>query len=390
MDAVERVIKTIHHEEPDRVPAWESAFTNNTIAQHYGIEEGRGDFGISLLKNVPDKMKIVNQVITSKRLMKPGFKRYFQLFHNIGLDIGTCISTNFPRLVLEDSTGFVDEYGRIMKFEYYQKDGTVIMGYHGGYLKSFEDYESWEPMDPNFKARLVGYLAGKEIQEDMNNEILAAPAIGAIMENPLEGFGLETFSRILTKNKQVKKIFDDYGNFTLELVKVLAENGAKLIILWDDYGYKNGLFMRPENYRKYVFPWLKQVCDAAHKLDSHILLHSDGDLMEIFEDIIKCGVDVLNPIEPTTANPEYDIFKLNQKYKGQITFCGNLSPQMLTTGEITEVEAYAKRLIRELAPGGGYIFSSGHSINPAVTLERFQAMQNIKKKYGNYPIKIPN
>ena len=390
MDAVERVLKTINHEEPDRVPAWESAFTNNTISQYYGMKEGRGDFGISLLKNVPDKMAVVNQVIKSKRSMKPGFKRYFKLFHKIGYDIGTCISTNFPRLILEDAKGFVDEYGRIMKFESYEKDGTVIMGYHGGYLKSFEDYESWERMDPNFKARLVGYSVGKEIQEEMNNDILAAPAIGAIMEDSWEGFGLETFSRILTRPKQAKKIFDDYGKFTLELVKILAENGAKLIILWDDYGYKNGLFMRPENYRKYIFPWLKQICDAAHKLDSYILLHSDGDLMEIFEDIIKCGVDVLNPIEPTTANPEYDIFELNQKYGDQITFCGNLSPQMLATGEISEIEVYAKRLIRELAPGGGYIFSSGHSINPAITLDRFLAMQNIKKKYGNYPINVPD
>jgi uroporphyrinogen decarboxylase len=63
---------------------------------------------------------------------------------------------------------------------------------------------------------------------------------------------------------------------------------------------------------------------------------------------------------------------------------------MLATGEISEIEAYAKRLIRELAPGGGYIFSSGHSINPAVTLDRFLAMLNIKKKYGNYPINVPN
>ncbi|MFX0012115.1 MAG: uroporphyrinogen decarboxylase family protein, partial [Candidatus Hermodarchaeota archaeon] len=122
--------------------------------------------------------------------------------------------------------------------------------------------------------------------------------------------------------------------------------------------------------------------------DSHILLHSDGDLMEIFEDIVKCGVDVLNPIEPTTANPEYDIFKLHQKYGDQITLCGNLSPQMLATGEISEIKTYAKKLIRELAPGGGYIFSSGHSINPAVTLNRFEAMQNVRRNYGQYPISV--
>ncbi|MGQ4876034.1 MAG: uroporphyrinogen decarboxylase family protein, partial [Promethearchaeia archaeon] len=62
---------------------------------------------------------------------------------------------------------------------------------------------------------------------------------------------------------------------------------------------------------------------------------------------------------------------------------------MLAVGTIKEIEDYAKRLIKELAPGGGYIFNSGHSINPAVTIDRFEAMQNIKRKYGNYTINIP-
>ncbi|GAG86908.1 unnamed protein product [marine sediment metagenome] len=162
-----------------------------------------------------------------------------------------------------------------------------------------------------------------------------------------------------------------------------------MVLLWDDYGFKNGLFMSPKNYRKYIFPWLKQICEAAHKRDCKIMLHSDGDLMEIFEDIINSGVDVLNPIESTTANPEYDIFKLKKKYGDKITFSGNLSPIMLAMGELSEIEEYARRLIREVAPGGGYIFGSGHSINPAVTVDRFEAMYDVLKKYRNYPIKVP-
>ncbi|MFX0139340.1 MAG: uroporphyrinogen decarboxylase family protein, partial [Candidatus Hodarchaeota archaeon] len=115
---------------------------------------------------------------------------------------------------------------------------------------------------------------------------------------------------------------------------------------------------------------------------------SCGDIFPIFEDLVKAGIDVINPIEPTTANPEYDIFRLNKKFGDTITFCGNLSPQMLATGEISEVEAYTKRLIQELAPGGGYIFSSGHSINPAVKLENFLAMRTILEKFGKYPINM--
>ena len=361
MKAPERVLKVINHEEPDRVPAFESAFTNNTIMRHYGYDpKGAG-----------------------------GYKLSYEFLRKVGIDLVLSFVSLFPRKFLKKKEGFIDEYGRHMKFELC-KDGTQILAYHGGYFKSFEDYESWEQLDPNLKGRLDQFLSGRKVQNDMNNEVFSIPATGSLMECTWEGFGIEAFSRLLGKPKNVKKVFDDRGKFTIELVKILADNDAQMILLWDDYGFKNGLFMSPQNYRKFVLPWLKQICDAAHKRNCKIMLHSDGDLLEIFEDIIKCGVDVINPIEPMTANPEYDIFKLNQKYADQITFAGNLSPVLLALGKISEIEMYAKRLIRELAPGGGYIFSSGHSINPAVTIDRFEAMQNIRRKYGNYPINVPD
>ncbi|MHA2008432.1 MAG: uroporphyrinogen decarboxylase family protein [Promethearchaeota archaeon] len=360
MNAPERILTTIEHEEPDRVPAFESAFTNNTILRHYGTEAKGGR----------------------------GYKLMYNFFRKVGIDLVLSYVSSYPRKFLKAGKGFIDEYGKIMRFERY-KDGTQIMAYHGGYFKSFEDYESWEQPDPNLKLRLDQFMNGRKVQHDLNDEVFSIPATGSLMECTWEGFGIETFSRILSRSKQIKKVFDDRGKFTLELVKILAEKDAQMVLLWDDYGFKNGLFMRPSLYQKYIFPWIKQICDAAHKKDCKILLHSDGDLTEIFEDIINSGVDAINPVESTTANPEYDIFKLNEKFGDKITFAGNLSPIMLSMGEISEIEENAKRLIRELAPGGGYIFGSGHSINPAVSIDRFEAMQNIRRKYGVYPIKVP-
>ena len=361
MNAPERVLTTIEHKEPDRVPAFESAFTNNTIMKHYGVDPRTAG----------------------------GYKGAYAFFAKVGIDLVLTAVSLFPRKFLKRGQGFIDEYGRLMKFEAF-KDGTQILTYHGGHFKNFEDYESWEQPDPNLKARLAQFRSGRKIQKEMNDEVFSIPSTGALMECTWEGFGIETFSRIVRNEKQIKRIFDDRGSFTLELVKILAENDAQMVLLWDDYGFKNGLFMNPSLYRTYIFPWIKKICDAAHKQDCKIILHSDGDLMEIFSDIVDCGVDAINPVESTTANKDYDIFELNKKYGDRITFIGNLSPIMLAIGEIFEIEDYAKKLIRELAPSGGYIFSSGHSINPAVTVDRFEAMQNIRRKYGKYPINIPH
>lgn len=377
INAPERVLTTIDHLEPDRLPAFESTFTNNKIMKYYGFLPKEGD------------TDIFKQILNKKQNFHKCYLTSHELFCKIGIDVVTTLSSLYPLRTLEEGDGFIDEYGRIMKYEYY-KDGTVILGYHGGIFKNFEDYESWERPEPNWEPRIKSFLAGREIQKNLNEKIFSIPATGAIMEDVWQGFGLETFSKILAHSKQAKKLFDDYGSFTFELVNILAENDAKMVLLLDDYGYKNGLFMRPIFYRKYIFPWLKRICDSAHKLNCKIMLHSDGDLLEIFEDIVNCGVDAINPIEPTTANPDYNIFKLNEKYGNQISFAGNLSPMMLATGSISEIEHYSKKLIKEIAPGGGYIFSSGHSINPAITVDRFEAMQNIRRQYGNYPISIPN
>ena len=386
MDAPTRVMKAFNHEEPDRVPAFENAIDSNTIKKYFKVKMG-GETAVKALQYIPFRSRLLRWIMGKRDFLAKSMTKTYQFYRSMKLDIGLSLTSILPKKVMKG--GYIDEYGRIMKFEKYKGDGTYILGYHGGVFKNFEDYESWEPLDANEERRINGFLAGRDAQKELNNEIFSIPTVGALMECSWEGFGLESFSRLLVHHKQVKRVFDDRGKFTLEMVKILAENDAQVVLLFDDYGFKNGLFMSPRNFRTYIFPWLKQICNAAHKHDCKIWLHSCGDILDIFEDLVNLGIDAFHPIEPSTANPDYDIFKLNEKYGDKVTFVGNIAPQMLATGEISEIEEYSKKLIRELAPNGGYIFSSGHSINPAVTLDRWLTVLNIREKYSIYPIQVP-
>ena len=387
MNAQERVLKALNHEEPDRVPYFESTFANNTIARHYGISPGNLGMLMKLLQVLPFRHIIMRSVLQNRRNLAMGMRVFGKLYRNVGIDLAPTITALFPKRILKRGA-FIDEFGRHMHFEY-AADGTEVVGYVGGAFKSFEDYESWEQPDPNWQARINGFLAGRDIQKELHEEVFFIPSTTGLLEVTWEGFGINLFARLLKKTTQARKVFDDRGKFALEMVKILAENDAKIILIFDDWGHKNGLFMRPQQFHQYIFPWFHQICDAAHKRDCKILLHSDGDLTEVLPDIVKCGVDALNPIEPTTANPEYNIFRIKREFGRVLTLVGNISPVLLAVGEIHEIEDYAKRLLRECAPGGGYIFASGHSINPAITLDRFEAMQKIRQVHGKYPLHVP-
>ncbi len=397
MDAKERMLKTLNHEEPDRVPSIELSIDNLEVYKHYGSKYSfQGlDTGLKLmhylfLGNEKLIAKFITKLMSKKSILKTAIKNIAELYAQIGLDLSILPLALFPTLF--SKSGYVDEYARKMEFKKNPEDGMNIDYYTGGFLKDIDDFERFyedHPLNPDAPIRKNIYLVGKELEAKYDGKLYFVPTIVGMMEATWEGFGLENFSKLLAKRKEIKKVFDGRGQFAVDLTKRIVEWGETgTILIFDDYGYKKGLFMSPKNYREYVFPWLTKICEVAHNGGLKVILHSCGDIYLILEDIIKSGVDAIHPIEPTTANPEYDIFKLKEKYGNKLSFVGNVSPQDLSDKDPETIRNYTKELLKRVAPGGGFILSSGHSINPAVKLENFLAMREVLEKYGNYPIKI--
>ncbi|MCP4760163.1 MAG: hypothetical protein GY870_00180 [archaeon] len=392
MDAVTRVLTAINHEEPDRVPACESDFSAASIIKHYLGPNASSYGAVGYLRNlykIPFISAIMRMMMSRTSTGASPFKSMLNLYREVKLDLFPAFFEMQPWKFIKG--GFIDNFGKINKVEDYPGDDSQIVGYHGGIFKTIEDYENFPGHpDPNSSGFLKSFLALRRYQEEkIENKVFAIPAICGLMESTWEGFGIEIFSKIIAKPKVAQKLFDRRGKSAVQLASIYAENDAKAVWVYDDYGYKGGLFMSPRNYRKYVIPWIKKICQATHKHGCKLILHSCGDIEPIFGDLIEAGVDAFNPIEATTANPEYDIFKLNERFGDKTTFIGNIAPQMLSTGTQEEIKDYSMKLIRELAPGGGFIFSSGHSINPAIPLENFQLLLKIREKYGFYPINVP-
>ena len=396
MDAIERVLKALEHEEPDKVPTYEALIDNPLIYEHFGEEYAYNGMN----KSINDAYNVVNgdteeltklllQATATRGYLKNMMNNWCGLFEKLGVDLFMVPLTGhifFPQHVEKDY--FTDEYGRNFDFKYNHQYDIELIYYRDGAYKSFEDYMAAPQPDPDNPRRKKYFMAMKKAEKAKQGKVYAMPGVWGLFEATWQGFGFSDFSKLLIHSEKIKKIFDDRGKFAVECVKRFIEWGEEnLLFILDDYGYKSGLLMSPRNYKKYVIPWIKEICKVAHKAGLKVILHSCGDIYMIFEDLINAGVDAFNPIEATTANPDYDIFKLGEKYGDKISLIGNVSPQDLSTESPEFIHNYTKKLIKEVAPGGGYILSTGHSINPAVKLENYLAMQDAHKKYGKYPIK---
>ena len=83
------------------------------------------------------------------------------------------------------------------------------------------------------------------------------------------------------------------------------------------------------------------------------MIHSCGDVDELFDDLIGIGVNCFNPFQPEVM----DVFALMKQYKGRLAFHGGLSTQKtLPYGSIATVKAETVKLLKA-GRQGGYIFA---------------------------------
>jgi uroporphyrinogen decarboxylase len=139
---------------------------------------------------------------------------------------------------------------------------------------------------------------------------------------------------------------------------------------------------------EFVFPYLAGEVSLIHKLGLPAVLHSDGNVTMLMEDIVKNGFDGLQSLQP---NASVDIVAIKKIWGDRICLMGNLDlDYLLTLGNPREVEAEVKRLISEVAPGGGFILSTTNVLTRYVPPENALAMYLTAEKYGKYPIRAEN
>jgi uroporphyrinogen decarboxylase len=120
---------------------------------------------------------------------------------------------------------------------------------------------------------------------------------------------------------------------------------------------------------------------VVRQADWPVVMHTDGDVRPLIDDLIRIGLNALHPIEPKAM----DIFDLKRKYHDELCLIGNLDlAGSLGRGTPQEVRKDVEERIKRLAPGGGYAVGSSNSVAHYVPIENYKATI----EFGQYPFHI--
>jgi uroporphyrinogen decarboxylase len=203
-------------------------------------------------------------------------------------------------------------------------------------------------------------------------------------------FGMENFLiRLLQEPKLIEHFFsrvlqayiDDFDRY------IKAVDGrVQIIQVSDDLGGQTGPLISIDTYKRMVKPYQSRLYrHIRNKSDACLFLHSCGGVYQFISHFIEMGVQVLNPVQYTASG--MDPHRLKREFGRDIAFWGGGCDTQFVIEEdsLNKIEAETAKMIDTLAPGGGFVFSQVHNIQPGVSPEKIIAIYDtIIKKRGEY------
>jgi uroporphyrinogen decarboxylase len=168
----------------------------------------------------------------------------------------------------------------------------------------------------------------------------------------------------------VKRLLRAIADYNVAQVREAVKYDIDAVYFGDDWGQQHGLQMGPRLWREFILPELKRMYGAVREAGKYVMIHSCGDVDEVFDDLVAAGLNCFNPFQPEVM----DVDDLLPRYRGRLAFHGGMSTQRtLPRGTVDDVRRETRHLLR-LGAEGGYIFAPAHDVEGDVPLENILAM----------------
>jgi uroporphyrinogen decarboxylase len=192
--------------------------------------------------------------------------------------------------------------------------------------------------------------------------------------------GFENFMLdVATDDPHLPELIGKIAWHNERIVKEWLSMGIDTIIFGEDLGAQKASVLSPKDFRKWIVPSYKKLMNPCRGAGTHVYLHSDGYIMELVDDLIECGVTILNPQDLCNG-----IDNIAEKIKGRVCISLDVDRQKIVPfGTRRDIQNLIEEEVRKLgSKNGGLELIAG--IYPPTPPENFDALCNAMEKFRTY------
>jgi len=333
----ERVFHALNHKEADRVPLYIWIFGNpiqEPITKKYGgINEFFDHYGIDMVQSFPGKG------ILSER---PA-------------------SEDMPDA---SATGKADRkncYGNVLTID--QALDAVLT-------------------DPTDEAIYAPIRRDVEYHKGEKGRAVFVQTPG-VFETSTGFLGLQgALEYLLTEPEKMHELFRKIATWGVSYVDACVDLGVDTIHISDDWGRNHAMMFSPKLWWEHVYPNERVHAQHARRRGAYLSLHCDGYFWDVIEGVVEMGVQCTHPIQQSAG---MDMVRYKREYGDRLTIYGGLDVRTtLGTGDLALIRQEVADRMRQLKPGGGYIFCTSHMVQPNTALEEVEAAYEVANETAWY------
>jgi len=194
-----------------------------------------------------------------------------------------------------------------------------------------------------------------------------------VLENVMAVVGYETLCLMMADDPDLtQEVFDAVGSRLYRYYEIALQHPAVgAVIINDDWGFATQTMLSPDQMRQYVFPWHQRMVALAHRANRPAILHSCGNLDEVWEDIIEVmRYDGKHSYEDKILPVE----EAYERYGRRIAILGGIDLDYVCRETPQGVEARSRAMLERAATRGAYALGTGNSVPDYVPPENYFAM----------------
>jgi uroporphyrinogen decarboxylase len=174
------------------------------------------------------------------------------------------------------------------------------------------------------------------------------------------------------------------------LIRLLVEHNRRIVQEWlsigvdvvhfgEDLGSQKAPLIGPAMFREWVAPAYRELMRPCREAGAQVFLHSDGYIMDLVDDLLGCGVSILNPQDLCNG-----IDALAQNVKGRVCVALDIDRQrIIPYGTRQEIRELIREEVLKLgSPQGGLTF--GADIYPPTPPENIDALCSALEEFRTY------